>query len=338
MGVNLTPIVMKRVLRLDHLRGRSFAVDGNNVLYQFLALIRLPDGRPLTDKAGAVTSHLVGLLFRTTRLISDYDMDLVFVFDGRPPSLKGEELAARREVRQKALQEYDKAVRRRDYVAAWSKAVTSTRLTSDLVEDAKRLLTLLGIPWVQAPSEGEAQAAYMCSRGEVWATATRDYDALLYGSPRLLRYLTVSGREFLPSKGTSRPLKPELIELEEFLKALRLNRKQLVDLAILIGTDYSPGVRGIGPKKGLRLLRRFGSLENLPAEFRDRLPDEFQSIRELFLHPSVEEDYEVAHGDVDEEGVVEFLCERRAFSEERVRAAIQRLRRRRQPTLRDFGA
>jgi flap endonuclease-1 len=337
MGVNLTPLITKRVLTLDHLRGKSFAVDGNNVLYQFLALIRLPDGRPLTSGDGKVSSHLVGLLYRTTRLVADYDVDLVFVFDGKPPGLKREEIKARRQTRGKAAEEYEAAIRRRDYATAWSKAVTSTRLTGDLVGDAKRLLTMLGIPWVQAPSEGEAQAAHMCTQGQVWATASRDYDVLLYGSPRLLRYLTISGREFLPSKGTSRPLEPELIDLEELLGHLELTREQLVDLAVLIGTDYNPGIKGIGPKKGLRLLHKHGSLEELPGEFRERLPDNVQEIRDLFLHPAVTAEYEVVRGQLDEEGVVDFLCGEMGFSEERVRAALRRLqRRKRRPSLMDF--
>ncbi len=272
-----------------------------------------------------MTSHLVGLLYRTTRLISDNDMSLFFVFDGKPHEKKKGELEARRAARSKAAEEYAEAVARREYATAWSKAVASTRLTRDLIDDAQTLLGLLGIPWVQAPSEGEAQAAFMCQRGDVWACATRDYDALLHGTPRLLRYLTVSGREFLPSRGVSRPLEPELIGLEDLLDSLQLTREQLVDLAILIGTDYNPGIKGIGPNKALGLMRQHGRLEDLPKDLVGQLPDDLGEIRDLFLHPSIAEDYEVHAGELDRNGVVEFLCGERDFSEERVLSAVDRL-------------
>ncbi|MEE8232808.1 MAG: flap endonuclease-1 [Thermoplasmata archaeon] len=337
MGVNLTPILQPTVLRLDDLRGRSFAVDGNNVLYQFLALIRRPDGTHLTDREGNVTSHLVGLLYRTTRLISDYAMELAFVFDGRPSERKRAELRSRRKVREKAKEEYEEAVAREDYATAWSKAVTSTLLTRDMIADAQRLLTLLGVPWVQAPSEGEAQAAYLCAQGDVWATSTRDYDALLYGTPRLLRYLTIAGREFLPSRRTSRPLEPELLEAESVLRNLGLTRAQLVDLALLVGTDYNPGVYGIGPKTALQLLREHGRIEDLPEDIRVQLPSDFDVLRDLFLQPPVEETYEIRQGPVDPEGVLAFLCEEKDFARERVTQVLDRLTRRtRQPSLETF--
>lgn len=326
MGVNLAPIVHKEILTLQDLKSRSFAIDGNNVLYQFLALIRLPDGRPLTSRDGRTTSHLTGLIHRATRLIGDYRMTLTFVFDGKPPGMKEEEIRARRAGRAKAAKEYAEAVERGDKATAWSKAVSSSRVTRTIVDDAKRLLDLLGIPWVQAPSEGEAQASYMCMKGDVWACSTRDFDALLYGSPRLVRYLTISGREFLPSKGTSRPLEPELIDLGGMLEGLRISQEQLIDLAILVGTDYNAGVKGIGPRKGLELIRRFHNLEGLPGGIREKLPSDLEGLRRLFLHPRVDEEYELHIGRFDPAGAMEFLCEELDFNRERVMRALERLR------------
>ncbi len=336
MGVNLTPIIAKSVLSLDDLRSRSFAVDGNNALYQFLALIRQPDGRPLSSRSGKVTSHLVGLLYRTTRLIADYALTLVFVFDGKPHPRKRRELDARGAIRQRAEEEYAEAIERKDYATAWSKAVTSTRLTQEMIGDAKKLLTLLGIPWIQAPGEGEAQGAFLCRRGEVWAAASRDYDTLLYGSPRLLRYLTISGREFLPSSGTSRPLEPELIALTELLEELRINRRQLIDLAILVGTDYNEGVKGIGPKRALELVRS-RTLEEMPGEVRQHLPDDIDEIRSLFLQPAVLEDYSLRAPELDRDGVIDFLCGDLDFSVARTTRALHRLERRlTHPSLEEF--
>lgn len=337
MGVNLTPIIEKEVLKLDDLRSRSFAVDGNNTLYQFLALIRQPDGQPLTSHSGKVTSHLVGLLYRTTRLIADYDLSLTFVFDGKPPARKRRELDARRAVREKSALEYAEAIERKDYAAAWSKAVTSSKLTQEMIGDAKRLLSLLGIPWIQAPGEGEAQAAHMCDRGDVWAVASRDYDTLLYGSPRLLRYLTIAGKEFLPSSGTSRPLEPELITLQRLLQSLGIGRRQLVDIAILVGTDYNRGVKGIGPKRALDLIRRHGDLEEVSEEVRRKLPEDLEEIRGLFLQPDIAREYTLGTPELDREGVIDFLCGELNFSGGRTTQALQRLERRRtHPSLDQF--
>jgi flap endonuclease-1 len=337
LGVNLTPIVEKRVVTLKDLRGRSFAVDGFVVLHQFLALIRARDGQSLMDAQGRTTSHLVGLAFRTTRLVADYGMRLVFVFDGRPPQLKRAEVEKRREIREKFEEEYREAVAAGDYKAAMAKVVMTGRLTGEGIEDAKRLLDLLGIPWVQAPSEGEAQAAYMAARGDVWASNSQDYDSLLFGTPRLVRYITIQGEEWLPSKGRARRLHPEIIELEAMLNTLQLSRGQLIDLGILIGTDFNPGIRGIGPKTALKLLRKHGRLEDLPAEIRDQLTPDIGAIRELYLNPPATDNYTLDEKPVQEEELIRFLCDERSFSRERVETMIARMRKARgQRSLRDW--
>jgi len=325
LGVNLTPIIVKKTIRLDDLRGKSLAVDANNMLYQFLSLIRAPDGTPLKDSSGNVTSHLAGLLFRSTRLIHDHEMDLVFVFDGEPPQLKKQEILKRRELREKATLEWKKALEAGDYATAFSKAVMTSRLTRPMVDDAKRTIELLGIPFVQAPSEAEAQTAYVAVRGDVWASSSHDYDSLLFGAPRLVRYLTITGREYLPSKGTSRPLKPELIHLNNLLAHYNLNREQLIDLAILIGTDFNEGLSGIGPKTGLKLLKKHGRIENLPSEIRSKIPRRYENVRKIFLEPEVTSNYTLEYGNLRVKELYDFLCDQRDFSRERVKTAIQRM-------------
>jgi len=337
LGVPLTPIIVKKTLTLGDLKGRSFAVDAFNVLHQFLALIRTRDGTPLMDRDGRVTSHLVGLAFRTTRLISDYGMRLVFVFDGRPPTLKSGEVEKRREARRKAEQEYREALSRGDVAEAYSKAVMTGRLTGEALGDAKRLLTLLGIPWVQAPGEGEAQAAYMAGRGHVWASNSRDYDSLLFGAPRLVRYLTIGGEEWLPSKGRARKLEPELIDLETLLGHLEITREQLIDLSILVGTDFNAGVKGIGPKTALKLIRRHGSLEALPEEILERVPPQINEVRAIYLEPDVTAEYDVSPGRLQEGELRSFLCDERSFSDDRVDTLISRMRQAgRQRSLSDY--
>jgi flap endonuclease-1 len=301
-------------------------VDANNYLYQFLALIRTRDGTPLKDREGNITSHLAGLMFRSTRLIQDYQMKLVFVFDGKPPKQKEQEIIKRRQQREKALTEYKRALEKGDLATAWSKVVMTSRLTKPLVEDAQRLLSLLGIPYVQAPSEAEAQTAYMAKKGEVWAASSKDYDSLLFGAPRLLRYLTIYGREFYPSRGISKPLKPELMELERILTHNGITLKQLIDIAILVGTDFNQGVKGIGPKTALKLLKEYGVIGNLPAETKSRLAENLDEIRKIFLQPLVTDDYDLSYKELREEALYRFLCEERDFSKERVGVIVGRMK------------
>ena len=323
MGVVLTPIITNEPITLDQLRQRVLAVDGNGELYQFLALIRLRDGTPLRDDRGRITSHLSGLFFRTTRLLADYGLRLVFVFDGVPPPSKAAVLEKRRAVKQQFEREHAEALARGDLPAAYSKATMTSRLTREMVDEARELLRLLGIPTVQAPAEGEAQAAHMAQKGDVWAAASKDYDTLMFGAPRLVRFLTISGKEFLPSQGAFRPIVPEMIDLERQLAAWRITRPQLVDLAILIGTDFNTGVKGIGPKKALRLVQSHGHIEDMPAEIKDAVGD-ISTVRAIYLRPSVVDHYIVEFHEPDIDGVLQFLCKDRQFARERVAAALDR--------------
>src|SRR5258706_9731741 len=166
MGVHLTPIVVKEMPSLRELAGKRLAVDGNAELYQFLALIRQRDGTPLMTSKGRVTSHLVGLFYRTTRLISDFGLQLAFVFDGKPPSLKHSELGRRRDVLARYEKEAADARAAGDLARAYSKATMTSRLTGDMVAEAKELLLLLGLPVIQAAGEGEGQPAHMAARGD----------------------------------------------------------------------------------------------------------------------------------------------------------------------------
>jgi flap endonuclease-1 len=324
MGVPLTPIIIKQPLTLEDLRQKRLAVDTNGELYQFLALIRLRDGSPLRDSHGRITSHLSGLFYRTTRLMTDYALELVFVFDGKPPSLKLEEIARRRSIKERYDAEHASAIAAGDLAKAYSKATMTSRLTRDMANEARELLTLMGLPVVQAPSEGEAQASHMAGKSRVWAAASKDYDCLLFGAPRLLRFLTISGKEFLPSKGSFRAITPELIETSTLLGHYGLTREQLIDLAILIGTDFNDGVKGIGPKKALKLVAEFGSIDSMPSEIRESLGPMVQDIRELFLNPDVTDNYEIRFAEPDLDGIVRFLCDEREFSRERVTAALER--------------
>jgi len=323
VGVLLTPIVVSQRLSLEDLRGRTLAVDGQGELYQFLALIRLRDGTPLRDSKGRITSHLSGLFYRTTRLIVDYGIRLAFVFDGTPPPRKAATLERRRQVKARYEEEREEALRAGDLARAYSKATMTSRLTRDMVAEARELLRLMGIPSLQAPSEAEAQAAHMAATARVWAAASKDYDSLLFGAPRVVRFLTISGKEFLPSRGEMRPIVPELLELPKLLQGWRISREQLVDLAMLVGTDFNAGIKGIGPKKALRLVQEYGRIERMPQEIQATL-GEVGDVRRIYLQPEITDDYDLAPREPDLQGIVDFLCTEREFSNERVGAAIDR--------------
>lgn len=256
--------------------------------------------------------------------LADLQLQPVFVFDGRPPAEKMPEIARRRAVRARYEEEAAAARQEGDLARAYSKSTMTSRLTPGMAADAKELLRLMGMPIVEAPSEAEAQAAHMARRGDVWAAASKDYDALLFGAPRLVRFLTLSGREFLPSEGTFRPITPELIDLQRMLDALAITRPQLIDLGLLVGTDFHPGIKGIGPKKALALVRRDRAIEQMPPEVRDAFGTELDRLRQIYLAPSVRDDYDLAAGRCDVDGVVRFLCDEHAFTRDRVIAALDR--------------
>jgi flap endonuclease-1 len=330
VGVLLTPIVVKQAVSLEALRGKILAVDAPGELYQFLALIRLRDGTPLRDSKGRITSHLAGLFYRTTRLIAEHGLKPAFVFDGAPPERKAAEIERRRATKRRYDEEHADALAAGDLPRAYSKATMTSRLTRDMVADARALLRLMGLPTVQAPSEAEAQAAHIARRGAAWAAASKDYDTLLFGAPRLARFLTISGREFLPSQNTFRPIVPELIDLDRMLEALRITREQLIDLGMLVGTDFNDGIKGIGPKKALKLVQEHGRIEEMPAQIRQAVGD-VDEVRRIYLEPNVTDDYDITFGEPDFAGVIEFMCTEREFSRDRISAALERAFR--QPTL-----
>jgi flap endonuclease-1 len=325
LGVDLGDLVPHRKITLDDLSGKTFAVDAYNALYQFLAIIRGPTGVPLMDRQGRVTSHLSGLLYRTTNL-AERRIRLVYVFDGTPPALKETEIKRRRAIKVEATVKYETAIAKGEVEEAKRYAQATVSLKDLMVEDAHRLLEYLGVPYVQAPSEGEAQAAYMAARGDVWAAASQDYDSLLFGATRLVRNLAISGKRKLPMREAYVQVDPEIIELAATLESLRLTREQLIDLGILIGTDFNPdGFKGIGPKTAHRLIRENGSIEGIAQKDPDfKPPPNLNRIRQIFLKPEVTANYTLQWREPRTEELVKFLCGERDFNEERVRTAVER--------------
>ncbi len=327
MGVNLAPIIsqFKKQISFSDLRGKVIAIDAYNTLYQFLTTIRDKTGNPLRDSRGRVTSHLSGLFYRNVQLLK-HGIKLVYVFDGVPPKRKMVELKRRRVLKEEGYKKYLEAVEKGDFESARKYAALAATLEDYMVEDAKILLNLLGIPVVQAPSEGEAQAAYMAKKGDVDATASQDYDSLLFGAPRIVRNVTLTGTIKYPSKGIEVKLEPEIIELSKVLNGLGITYEQLVDIGIIVGTDYNEGVRGIGPKKALDYIKSYGSIEKIPDVMRVMTLEDIMELRRLFMSPNVTDDYVLEFKSPDYSGIEEFLCGEHDFSEQRVRKALNELK------------
>lgn len=307
MGVNLKDVVPCKPIDFKDLRGRIIAVDALNFLYQFLSIIRQPDGTPLMDSRGRITSHLTGLLYRTIRL-AEMGIKPVYVFDGEPPELKKAELSARKKIKEEALRQWEKAKKEKRMEDAYKYASRTSRFSDEMLSDSKELLKLMGMPYVQAPGEGEAQCVHMCSRGDSWAVGSQDYDSLLLGAPRLVKGLTLSGKTEL-----------SIIHLADVLKELGVTREQLIDVAILVGTDFNEGVKGIGPKKGLKIVKE-DRIDSLNLDF------DIDSVRDLFLNPKVSDDYQIRWDEPDEESLIKFLCDEHDFLENRIKKATSNLR------------
>jgi len=325
MGSDIGDLFERRESELGtHLRGQIIAIDAYNTIYQFLSSIRQRDGTPLKDSRGRVTSHLSGLLYRTTNLVES-GLKLVFVFDGVPPDFKAATIEKRREIRDTAEREWKEALAagRED---AFKYAQATSRLHPEMVEDAKSLLTSMGIPVVEAASEGEAQAARMARSGDVRFVGSQDYDSLLFGAPEVVRNLAVGGKRKLPGKKVYVDVRLEIIELQPNIDRLGITEEQLIDIAILVGTDYNSGIHGIGAKKALQLIYKHGSIEDALLTLGESI-EHLDEIKNFFRDPDVTDDYSLAWKKPDESKIVELLCHEHGFSEARVSKAVERLAR-----------
>ncbi|MGA1792635.1 MAG: flap endonuclease-1 [Thermoplasmatota archaeon] len=323
MGVKLGDLVVKRAIREGELEGKVVGMDAYNILYQFVASIRTPEGFPLTDSSGNVVSHLKGLFNRTSSLVSD-GVRPVFIFDGKPHELKKGTLELRRERKEKARMDWEKALEEGDLETARTKAQQTSRLSDEMVDDAKRLLDLMGMPWIQAPGEGEAQASYMAGKGDVYGASSQDFDSLLFGCPLLIRNLAVTGRRKLPGKRVWINVEPEVVDLTGTLTDLGISREQLIDMAIMMGTDFNEGVKGIGPKKALALITEYGSLEQVAKEKRIPLL-EWDQVRSIFMKPLVTDDYSLDFGESDRDALISFLVDEREFGRAGVEKTLDQM-------------
>jgi flap endonuclease-1 len=328
MGINLKEIIIKKEVSFEDLKDKILVIDSFNILYQFLATIRQMDGTSLMDSKGRITSHINGLFYRTTKLMQ-HNIKPVFVFDGKSPALKHKEKERRQQIKQEAKIKYEEAKEKEDIDAMKKYAQRTMTLTPEMIEQAKELVKALGLPYIQAPSEGESQAAHIVKKGEAFAVVSQDYDSLISGTPKLIQNLTVSERKKLPGKLSFATVKPELIELSENLNSLGVDNDQLIAVAMLIGTDYNVGgVKGIGPKNALKLVKQYGKdFDSLfsHVKFEESCGLEWKEIYNTIKNIPVTDNYCIDFKGIDEETVRSLLVEKFDFSEERVNAQLEKL-------------
>ncbi len=296
MGVDISRLVEKEDISFGELSGKRIAIDVYVMLYQFLKTMPL-----LTDRSGMVTTHLSGLFYRTMHLLQ-HRIKPCFVFDGSFPEVKGHGRFAR----------------------PGTPRITAT-ITKDVVASTKELVAAMGLPIVQAPTEAEAQAAYICSKKDVWAVASQDYDTLVFGAPRLIQNVTIARRKKTVSGFVY--IAPYLIELERFLAKHNIKQDQLIALAMLVGTDFNPGVRGIGQVRALNLVKSYGcDFDALFGAVGWDFEYDWEDVFRLLKTMPVTREYKLMWKCLDAERVQEFLVEKHDFSRERVENALKKLR------------
>lgn len=329
MAVDLGKLVaeVKENISISELSNKRVAIDAYNTIYQFISIIRGPDGTPLTDSKNRVTSHLSGLFYRTINLIEQGVLP-IYTFDGKPHVLKQRTLEARANRRSEALAEWEKAKAAGQLEEARSYAVQSSRINKWIVDSSKELLTHMGVPYIQAPSEGEAQGARMVRDGLVYAAASQDYDLFLFGSEVIVRNLTITGKRKLPGKGIYIDVEPERIYLKKFLDNLKLKREQLIWMGMLIGTDFNEGIEKVGPKTALKIVNEHKSLKGIEGYIKEKYNKEFDvdpnEVENIFLNPdtlemsAAELNEKIKNSVPNKSAILKFMCDEHEFSEERI--------------------
>jgi flap endonuclease-1 len=324
MGVNLGKSIPSREIEFLELSRKKLAIDAFNICFQFITIIRdRMTGEPLRDHLGRTTSQLSGILYRMTNLL-EFGIKPIFVWDGPPPEFKRKTIEEREKLKEEARKKWEEALVKGEKAITYAQA--ASRFTKEMIEEAKKLLDYLGIPSIQAPSEGEAMCSHLCKNGIVYSTVSQDMDSLLFGSPRLLKNISVSGRRKLPKKEVYIDVKPEIVELQAVLDSFGLTREQLIIVGILTGTDYNEGITGIGPVKALKLVKEHKTLESVLKNVEWKSEFSAEDIFNFFLNPPVTDDYKLEWKEPDTGKIIEFMVEEHDFSKERIEKVVEKLK------------
>tara|TARA_Y100000310_G_C20699605_1_gene828513 strand:+ start:5019 stop:6050 length:1032 start_codon:yes stop_codon:yes gene_type:complete len=328
MGLAIKDLIERKEISIEDLKNKVLVIDSFNLLYQFLTTIRSRDGTALQDSKGNITSHLVGLFSRTTKLMES-GLQLAFVFDGVPPELKKEERERRKALKKEADKRYKIAVEKEDIDEMRKYASRTVTLTKEIIEESQELIRNLGLPIIQAPSEGEAQAAFMVKEGDAYACVSQDYDSLLHNATYLVRNLSIAGKRKRSNSASYDVVKPELIILKDVLDSLKIDNNQLIALSMLVGTDYNKGgIKGIGPKNAIKLVKEYkkdfkGLFQKV--EWNEYFPYSWEKVYKTIKEMKVTKDYDLSWKDINHDKVKELLVENHDFSIERVNGTLEKL-------------
>ncbi len=321
MGLQIGDIVSRKEVKFEELKGKVIAVDAFNAIYQFLSSIRQPDGTPLMDDKRRITSHLSGLFYRNIALLSE-GIKLVYVFDGEYNVLKGRTHEIRENAKELAKEKYKEAKDEEDIKAMGKYARGFVKLNKEMISESKELLEAMGIAIVQAPGEGEMQCAQLVRDGEAYAVGSQDYDSLVVGG-RLIQNLTLARQR--KTRSGIIYIAPELIEYEKVLNTLGIDGDQLISLAVLVGTDFNPGgVKGIGPKKALALVKEKKYPVAIFRTLEGKLDFDWKVVFEIFKKPNVKHE-KIKFPKLDKDKVKSILVEEHDFSLERVEKHLDKL-------------
>ncbi len=319
-------------LPLKTYTGQIFSLDASLSMYQFLiSTQQIKSGfsiADLRDSEGNLTGHLLGIFNRTIMLMEN-GIRPVWVFDGTPPEAKKNVLKKRKEIKENAEKEKSEAKDEGDMEKALKFANQTIRIDKKMVEDAKKLIKLLGIPVIEAPSEAEATCSIMAKDKICYCACTEDMDTLCFGCPILIRDLSNKDDNVIQ------------IELDLVLKGLNLNMDEFIDLCILCGCDYSSRIEGIGAINAYKLIKEHKNIENVLKYAEKYNKDNshkkkmvydletfnYELARKLFKEPEVVNTKEIKleFKKPDFEGLKEFLVKEKNFSESRIDNAIKRL-------------
>jgi flap endonuclease-1 len=313
-------------LKVD-LKGQKLGIDAYIMIYQMLSAIRrMEEGGTEFSYEGHVTSHLLGI-FRRSLFMLENGTKPVAVFDGPPIDFKALTLEKRAEIKKEAQQKYEMAMEAGDLSRAAVFAQATVKITDEILDDTKRLLELLGIPHITAAHDAEAQLALMTKKGFLSAAASQDYDTFVFGSPRVVRNLTISQQRRRGGKIVK--IVPEQFYLKKILAGLEINHKKLIYAGLLIGTDFNDGVKGIGPKTALKIVKQYDKFDEIKEFVQKKyvneefpwesyFPVEPEEIIDYFQNPPYIEVDDLKFEKVDKNGLLEFLVEERGFSKENV--------------------
>jgi len=324
MGTPIGDLIWKEEIELNSLKNKTLGVDGHNITYQFLTTIRDLNGEYLTNSKGRVTSHIIGMFYRITKLL-EQNINLVFVFDGKALELKKETLQKRHDLKIEAetIAKQKKELGEMEDAARYMKR--STKINSEMIEDAKELLDAFNIQHFDALYDGEAQLCAMNVKGQLDGIVSQDYDVLLLGGKDLYRNIGISGKKKAPGKDYYLQVKPERINLQQNLTKLNLTREKLIWLGMLVGTDFNEKIPKVGPKTAIKLVSENNSLEDIFAKLDYKPEFDYNEVFDIFWNPKSKDVDLKKFEKPDFPKIKKLLLEKYEFNEERVNNTLNAL-------------